>query len=63
MSAMKAAVVEGFGQELVVGDNAIPEPGPGQAWSNSSPPVSATPTSMPRTVTGRSAEGAADSRT
>ena len=31
MSAMKAAVVEGFGQELVVGDNAIPEPGPGQA--------------------------------
>ena len=31
MSAMKAAVVEGFGQELVVGDNPIPEPGPGQA--------------------------------
>lgn len=31
MSEMKAAVVEGFGQELVVGDNAIPEPGPGQA--------------------------------
>lgn len=31
MSAMKAAVVEGFGQDLVVGDNAIPEPGPGQA--------------------------------
>ncbi|MGC2940492.1 MULTISPECIES: alcohol dehydrogenase AdhP [unclassified Brevibacterium] len=31
MSAMKAAVVEDFGQELVVGDNAVPEPGPGQA--------------------------------
>src|SRR5699024_7511639 len=31
MSEMTAAVVEGFGQELVVGDNAIPEPGPGQA--------------------------------
>ncbi|PCC49152.1 alcohol dehydrogenase AdhP [Brevibacterium aurantiacum] len=31
MSEMKAAVVEGFGQDLVVGDNEIPEPGPGQA--------------------------------
>ncbi|WP_193095749.1 alcohol dehydrogenase AdhP [Brevibacterium sp. FME17] len=31
MSVMKAAVVEGFGQDLVVGDNEIPEPGPGQA--------------------------------
>lgn len=31
MSEMKAAVVEGFGEDLVVGDNAIPEPGPGQA--------------------------------
>lgn len=31
MAAMKAAVVEGFGQDLVVGDNEIPEPGPGQA--------------------------------
>ncbi|GAA1843433.1 alcohol dehydrogenase AdhP [Brevibacterium marinum] len=31
MSGMKAAVVEGFGQDLVVGDNKIPEPGPGQA--------------------------------
>ncbi|MCI4010033.1 alcohol dehydrogenase AdhP [Brevibacterium sp. ZH18] len=31
MSAMKAAVVEEFGKDLVVGDNDIPEPGPGQA--------------------------------
>ncbi|SMY02461.1 MULTISPECIES: alcohol dehydrogenase AdhP [unclassified Brevibacterium] len=31
MSVMQAAVVEGFGQDLVVGDNEIPEPGPGQA--------------------------------
>ncbi|MCM1013435.1 MULTISPECIES: alcohol dehydrogenase AdhP [unclassified Brevibacterium] len=31
MSEMKAAVVEGFGEDLVVGDNTIPEPGPGQA--------------------------------
>ncbi|SDR84532.1 alcohol dehydrogenase, propanol-preferring [Brevibacterium sandarakinum] len=31
MTEMKAAVVEGFGQDLVVGDNEIPEPGPGQA--------------------------------
>lgn len=31
MAAMKAAVVEDFGQDLVVGDNEIPEPGPGQA--------------------------------
>ena len=31
MSGMKAAVVESFGQDLVVGDNQIPEPGPGQA--------------------------------
>lgn len=31
MAAMKAAVVEKFGQDLVVGDNEIPEPGPGQA--------------------------------
>ncbi|WP_231447357.1 alcohol dehydrogenase AdhP [Brevibacterium zhoupengii] len=30
MAAMKAAVVEKFGQDLVVGDNEIPEPGPGQ---------------------------------
>lgn len=31
MSAMKAAVVESLGQDLVVGDNPVPEPGPGQA--------------------------------
>ncbi|WP_181274814.1 alcohol dehydrogenase AdhP [Brevibacterium oceani] len=31
MSGMKAAVVEDFGKDLTVGDNAIPEPGPGQA--------------------------------
>ncbi len=31
MSEMKAAVVEGFGEDLVVGDSTIPEPGPGQA--------------------------------
>ncbi|MDN5634120.1 alcohol dehydrogenase AdhP [Brevibacterium sandarakinum] len=31
MAAMKAAVVEDFGQDLVVGDNEVPEPGPGQA--------------------------------
>ena len=31
MSGMKAAVVEEFGKDLTVGDNEIPEPGPGQA--------------------------------
>ncbi|MBM6591024.1 alcohol dehydrogenase AdhP [Brevibacterium sp. RIT 803] len=31
MSDMKAAVVNEFGQDLTVGDNEIPEPGPGQA--------------------------------
>lgn len=31
MSGMKAAVVEEFGRDLTVGDNEIPEPGPGQA--------------------------------
>ncbi|TSI16713.1 alcohol dehydrogenase AdhP [Brevibacterium aurantiacum] len=31
MSDMKAAVVNEFGKDLAVGDNEIPEPGPGQA--------------------------------
>ena len=31
MSTMKAAIVEGFGEELKVADASIPEPGPGQA--------------------------------
>ncbi len=31
MSTMKAAIVEGFGEELKVADATIPEPGPGQA--------------------------------
>ena len=31
MSTMQAAVVEEFGQDLKVGNSAIPEPGPGQA--------------------------------
>ena len=51
---MRAAVVKDFTQPLEITEVPTPEPGPGEVLVASRPPACATPTSTPRTATGRS---------
>ena len=50
---MQAAVVEQFGKPMVLRELDIPTPGPGQILVRPRRAACATPTSMPRTATGR----------
>ena len=51
---MKAAVVEKFGEPLMVREVPVSAPGPGKPWWKSWPAECVTPTCTPPTVIGRS---------